>query len=413
MNDHEDYMRHALDLAQEAGMDGEAPVGCVITGADGVIIGRGRNRREKEKDATAHAELEAINDACKTLGDWRLDGCSLYVTLEPCPMCAGAVIMSRISKVFYGSREELTGSCGSVINLFMEPYGHRVQVTGGILESECSALLTGFFDNIRETRRTNQKVSKQMDRTTVSHAPLFLDNPERKGIVVFIHGFMGSPRQFDRLADAVYSEGFSVAALLLPGHGGAAKDFATGTFERWQNHVDAEIERLSTEYAVIWLVGHSMGGLLSINAAIKYSGHVRGVFPIVCPFKITTVSASSTKTRMKQILAPKDDPIKAAYLLGGSVKPSPSLLWYTAAPAVELKKLMTAARGNLPLLSVPVTAVYSTSDELTSIESLEILKTGLTGAPFDCVVLSESLHAYYPEHEYAIIEQALIRFVSS
>jgi len=147
--DHEHYMRHALELAREAGGDAEAPVGCVIAGADGVIIGRGRNRREKEKIATAHAELEAIAEACKTLCDWRLSGCSLYVTLEPCPMCAGAVIMSRIDKVFYGARDELTGSCGSVINLFMEPYGHSTQITGGILADECSALLTEFFKKLR------------------------------------------------------------------------------------------------------------------------------------------------------------------------------------------------------------------------------------------------------------------------
>jgi tRNA(adenine34) deaminase len=97
----------------------------------------------------AHAEIEAITAACRVIGDWRLGGCSIYVTLEPCPMCAGAIIMSRIDKLFYGARDELTGSCGSVLNLFMEPYGHNTQITGGILESECSALLTGFFRKLR------------------------------------------------------------------------------------------------------------------------------------------------------------------------------------------------------------------------------------------------------------------------
>jgi len=142
-------MEIALELAREAGDDGEAPVGCVITDAGGAVIGRGRNRREKENTATSHAEIEAINDACKALGDWRLSGCSLYVTLEPCPMCAGAVIMSRIDKLFYGARDAVTGSCGSVINLFMEPYGHAAQVTGGILADDCSALLTKFFEKLR------------------------------------------------------------------------------------------------------------------------------------------------------------------------------------------------------------------------------------------------------------------------
>jgi len=142
-------MSIALSLAKEAGKGGEAPVGCVVVNADGDIIGRGRNRREKEKSALAHAELEAINEACKSLGDWRLNGCSLYVTLEPCPMCAGAIIMSRIDRVFYGAKDDVTGSCGSVINLFMESYGHGAQIVGGVMAEECSELLSGFFKGIR------------------------------------------------------------------------------------------------------------------------------------------------------------------------------------------------------------------------------------------------------------------------
>jgi len=151
MHDHERYMSIALELAKEAAEDGDTPVGCVVVDTAGTVIGRGRNRREKEKSATAHAELEAINEACKALGDWRLSGCSLYVSLEPCPMCAGAVLMSRIDKVFFGARDELTGSCGSVINLFMEPYGSSAQITGGILADECSSLLTNFFKKLRNT----------------------------------------------------------------------------------------------------------------------------------------------------------------------------------------------------------------------------------------------------------------------
>ena len=149
MHDHEYYMSIALALAREAEADSDTPVGCVIVDSYGVVIGRGRNRREKEKTATAHAEIEAINCACKALGDWRLSGCSMYVTLEPCPMCAGAVIMARIDKLFYGARDELTGSCGSVLNLFMEPYGNSTQITGGILACECSAMLSEFFGSLR------------------------------------------------------------------------------------------------------------------------------------------------------------------------------------------------------------------------------------------------------------------------
>jgi len=149
MNDQEYYMSIALQLAREAGADGEAPVGCVVVDSYGAVIGRGRNRREKKHSALAHAELEAIEDACNTLGDWRLSDCSLYVTLEPCPMCTGAVIMSRIDKLFYGARDEVTGSCGSVINLFMEKFGQSTQVVGGILADDCGELLTEFFKKLR------------------------------------------------------------------------------------------------------------------------------------------------------------------------------------------------------------------------------------------------------------------------
>ena len=150
MKTNEEYMAEAISLAKEAGNDGEAPVGCVIVDAAGNIIGRGRNRREKKVSAIAHAELEAIENACKTINDWRLCGCSLYVTLEPCPMCAGAIIMARLDKVFFGARDEITGSCGSIINLFMEEYGQKTQVTPDVLSEECSLLLTSFFTHLRE-----------------------------------------------------------------------------------------------------------------------------------------------------------------------------------------------------------------------------------------------------------------------
>ena len=116
-------MQLALALAKEAAEDGEVPVGCVIAGPDGAVIGTGRNRRESDSDATAHAEMEAIRAACSALGSWRLTGCSLYVTLEPCPMCAGAVINARVSRLYYGAREPNSGCCGSVLNLFMERFG--------------------------------------------------------------------------------------------------------------------------------------------------------------------------------------------------------------------------------------------------------------------------------------------------
>ena len=137
---HEHYMSLALELAREAYDHGEVPVGAVVVGPDGEILGRGRNRRQESGDATAHAEIEAIRQACAVLGDWRLEGCTLYVTLEPCPMCAGA-----IPTLVFGAREALSGSCGSVIDLFYERYGHRPQVWAGVLEADCAALLRDFF----------------------------------------------------------------------------------------------------------------------------------------------------------------------------------------------------------------------------------------------------------------------------
>ena len=145
----EEYMSLALSLAEEAARHGDVPVGCVIVNRDGRIIGRGCNRREEHGDATAHAEVEAIREACRVLGDWRLEGCTLYVTLEPCPMCTGAIINARIPTVVFGAREPVMGSCGSVIDLFCERYGHRPAVFGGVLAEDCASLLRTFFKEKR------------------------------------------------------------------------------------------------------------------------------------------------------------------------------------------------------------------------------------------------------------------------
>ena len=149
MSDREIYMQEALRLAEEAAACGDVPVGCVITDADGSIIGRGRNRREENRDATAHAEVEAIREACITRGSWRLDDCTLFVTLEPCPMCAGAIINARIPELVFGAREESSVSCGSVIDLFAEKYGHSPKVYTGVCAMESRRLLREFFEGRR------------------------------------------------------------------------------------------------------------------------------------------------------------------------------------------------------------------------------------------------------------------------
>ena len=145
---HEYFMAEALRLAREAIADGDVPVGCVIV-KDGQIIGRGRNRREADRDATAHAEVEAIREACARLGSWRLQGCTLYVTLEPCPMCAGAIINARVEEVRYGAKEAKSGCCGSVLNLFEERFNHRPRIYRGPLEQECEGVLQAFFQSLR------------------------------------------------------------------------------------------------------------------------------------------------------------------------------------------------------------------------------------------------------------------------
>lgn len=137
-------------------MDGEVPVGCVIVRGDR-IVGRGRNRRETKKTALSHGEIEAIAQACETLGGWRLWDCTLYVTLEPCPMCAGAIINARIPRVVYGASDQKCGACGSVCDLFSMGFNHHPAVEKGIREDEAAALLSEFFQNLRVELRSRPK----------------------------------------------------------------------------------------------------------------------------------------------------------------------------------------------------------------------------------------------------------------
>ena len=147
----EEYMREALALAREVAALGEVPVGAVAVW-DGKIVGRGMNRRETGKNALCHAEIAAIDEACRTLGGWRLWKCDLYVTLEPCPMCAGAIINARVRRVVYGAKDLKNGACGSVTNLFELPFNHRPELVSGVLEEECGAVLTEFFKELREKK---------------------------------------------------------------------------------------------------------------------------------------------------------------------------------------------------------------------------------------------------------------------
>ncbi len=149
------FMKEALRLAELSAEEGEVPVGAVVALGD-EIVGRGRNRREKDKNALAHAELEAIDEACKKLGGWRLWQCEMYVTLEPCPMCTGAIINSRIKRLVYGASDYKAGSCGSVVNLFDLPYNHKPEVVSGFMQDECSEILTSFFKELRQKKQENK-----------------------------------------------------------------------------------------------------------------------------------------------------------------------------------------------------------------------------------------------------------------
>lgn len=153
------YMDMALELAREAAEQGEVPVGCVIV-CDGQVVGRGRNRRETDKNALGHAEIEAINQACQTLGGWRLWKCTLYVTLEPCSMCAGAILNARIPRVVCGAKDEKSGACGSVCDLFSMAFNHHPEVESGIREEEAKQLLQAFFQDLRVKLQSRPKWKK-------------------------------------------------------------------------------------------------------------------------------------------------------------------------------------------------------------------------------------------------------------
>ena len=161
MTEDEKYMRQALRLAKKASNNGDVPIGCLIV-YEGKVIARGYNRRNKDKQSLAHAELIAIKKASKVMGDWRLEACKMYVTLEPCQMCAGAIVQARIPEIVIGCMNPKAGCAGSIINLLdMQEFNHQVQVTRGVLESECSSMLTEFFRNLRKQQKSREKSQEQ------------------------------------------------------------------------------------------------------------------------------------------------------------------------------------------------------------------------------------------------------------
>lgn len=154
----ERFMREAIRQARKAGALMEVPIGCVIV-YEGKIIARGYNRRNTDKNTISHAEMNVIRKASKKLGDWRLEGCTMYITLEPCQMCAGAIVQARVSRVVIGSMNPKAGCAGSILNLLeMEQFNHQVEVTRGVLQEECSQMLSGFFKELREIKKRQKRV---------------------------------------------------------------------------------------------------------------------------------------------------------------------------------------------------------------------------------------------------------------
>lgn len=249
------------------------------------------------------------------------------------------------------------------------------------------------------------------------HNAQFTELPGKTGIVLFIHGYMGSPRQFDKLANAVNRAGYSTLSVLLPGHGSTTKAFSRGTLDCWQNYINDEVDKLSANYDHIIIVGSSMGCLLAINSSVwlkekytdnaRYKDKISALFLISCPLKVSYINIASIKVRLMQLFYSKSNPIKKAYKDGRSVPVSLSLLWRNTKPARELMILISVTKANLRNLRTPVTAVFSKSDEIVSIKSMEMLKTGASSAAVKCVILSKSLHAYYPDDEQLVIEDTL------
>lgn len=161
MNVAEKYMKQAIRLAGKAAELGEVPIGCVIE-YQGKVIGRGYNRRTTDKSTLAHAEIIAIKKACKKMGDWRLEDCTMYVTLEPCQMCAGAIVQARVKKVVIGCMNPKAGCAGSILNVLqMEEFNHQVEIERGVLEEECSQMLTSFFKNLRKKLKVEKEENKK------------------------------------------------------------------------------------------------------------------------------------------------------------------------------------------------------------------------------------------------------------
>jgi len=234
------------------------------------------------------------------------------------------------------------------------------------------------------------------------HDPILRQREGAEAAVVFIHGFMGSPNQFSAWMDAAYQAGYSVAAVLLPGHGGDAKAFAKATCEDWQAHVRAELNALAAKHERICLVGHSMGGLLALRASLEPASHVAGVFAVCTPLKVRLIGIK----KIRLLLHPE---VSAAYRQANSV--SGLGLFSLMRPWLELRKLIRRTKAVLPQVWVPVCLVHSGGDETTSPVSAKLLWDGLSNAPRQALTLTASRHAFFDPRESEQIKERLLAFL--
>ena len=243
------------------------------------------------------------------------------------------------------------------------------------------------------------------------HAPFFTEAPQPEGLVIFIHGFMGSPHQFVDFFKPLYAQRYSIAALLLPGHGKTTSAFSTGTADSWRDYVLAEVERYAKQYDNIWLVGHSMGCLLAIQAEVKYPERIRGLFLIACPFRMKIFLFQMLRVRFQQIFFQAEHPLKKAYHEGSSIPITFGLLWHSIKPTIEFKRLAASTRKLLSKITLPILAVYCKKDEVVSMRSAKVFRKLPAQARFSQITLAHSYHAYFPEKDRQRIEQALLCFL--
>lgn len=229
-------------------------------------------------------------------------------------------------------------------------------------------------------------------------------HPDPRGLVLFVHGFAGSPKQFDAMTGFAFSQGYSTRAIVLPGHGGAGREFQKSTREQWLRHVADETREALARHERVYLVGHSMGCLLSLCTAAELP--VRGLLLLACPMRLRGfIAPSALRLRINALRSPDSDAIKAAYIDGSGIPITPAIVRRVLRPARELLLLTRHTAALLPEVRIPVRAIFSSGDELVHPASCEVLLSGLTNTQASSVMLRDSLHSYYTPGELAIIEK--------